>query len=143
MLLISPFTVTDNNSNNITLTYVPTFFSRNISPDFSIVYLNNVQAGTTTKLFTISTGLGVSTINKKWQFKGQLQYMIGKLNQFTGNHNLIAGFSANRQLSKKLQWNIGVTANSFKYGNELAPPANLENSSYLESTLKSGFVYSF
>ena len=142
-LLINPYTVTDNNANNITLTYLPTFFNKNYSPDFSVVYFNNLQSGTRNKLFTIAAGLGVSSLNKKWQFKGQLQYTIGKLNQFTNNNNFIAGFSADRQLSKKLQWNIALTVNNFKYGNELDPPVNLINSSYLESNVKTGFVYSF
>ena len=142
-MLINPFTVTDNKANNISISYVPTFFQRNISPDFSVVYFNNEQAGNINKMFTMSTGLGFSSKNKKWQFKAQLQYAIGKLNQFSSNNNLIAGFSADREITKKLKWNLAVTGNSFKYGDELSPPVSLVNSHYLESTLKTGFVYSF
>ena len=94
-------------------------------------------------MFTLSTGLEFSSKNKKWQFKAQLQYAIGKLNQFSSNNNLIAGFSADREITKKLKWNLAVTGNSFKYGDELSPPVSLVNSHYLESTLKTGFVYSF
>jgi len=143
MLLISPFSITDNNTHNITLLYVPTFFNRRYTPDFSLVYFYNLQSGTVNKLFTISSGLGLVSENKKWQFKGQLQYTIGKLNQFTGNRSFIAGITADRALAAKLHWNIALTANNFKYGDELAPPATLINSNYLESNVKTGFVYSF
>ncbi|HRI24390.1 MAG TPA: hypothetical protein PLZ45_06915 [Ferruginibacter sp.] len=142
-LLITPFSITDNNTHNITLLYMPSFFDRNYTPDFSVVYFYNSQAGITNKLFTVSSGLGLSSANKKWQFKGQLQYSLGRLNQFSGNSNFIAGFTADRELSAKLHWSIALTANNFKYGDELAPPPALINSHYLESNVKSGFVYSF
>ena len=99
--------------------------------------------GLTNKLLTVSVGLGLASANKKWLLKGQLQYTNGQLNQFTSNNNLIASFTADRELTKKLRWNIALTANNFKYGNELAPPNTLINGSYLESNVKSGFVYSF
>lgn len=143
MLLINPYTITDNNSHIISLLYIPTFFNRNYAPDFSLLYFINDQNGTSNKLFTVSAGLRVSSANKKWEFKGQLQYTSGKLNQFTSNSNFIAGLTVNRELTKKLNWTITLTANNFKYGNELAPPAALVNNSYLESNIKSGFVYSF
>jgi hypothetical protein len=46
-------------------------------------------------------------------------------------------------LSSKLTWNTSMSANLFKYGDELTPPATLLGARYMESILKTALLYKF
>ena len=128
-----------NNTNTILLTYVPTFFTKDISPDFSVLYFSNSVPGIKTTLTTISSGLSMQAAKKKLRLRGQLQYTIGKLDSFSTNKNFIASCNIDVKLNKKLTWATYMTTNYFKYGNEIIP----NGANYLESTFRTGFQYRF
>ncbi|HEV8079745.1 MAG TPA: hypothetical protein VGP43_03465 [Chitinophagaceae bacterium] len=130
---------TSNNTHTALLTYVPTFLTRDLSPDFSVLYFYNDVPGAKIKMTTISSGLSMPAAKKKIQLRMQLQYTLGKLNIFTHNKNFIASCNVDYTLSKKLTWNTYLTTNSFKYGNEIIP----NGASYLESTYRTGLQYRF
>jgi len=132
---------TSNKTHMALLTYVPVYFTRDISPDFSILYFyNRVPTPLiTTKLFTLSSGLSMPAAKKKMQLRGQLQYTIGKLNSFSNNNNFIASCNVDYKLTKKLTWTTFLSTNKYKYGNEINP----SGANYLESTCRSGFQYRF
>ncbi len=130
---------TSNNTHTVLLNYVPTFLTKEISPDFSVLYFSNSVPGIKTTLTTISAGLSLPVAKKKVRLRGQLQYTIGKLDSFSSNKNFIASCNVDVKLNKKLTWATYMTLNSFKYGNEIIP----NNASYLESTLRTGFQYRF
>lgn len=130
---------TSNNTHMALLTYVPVYFTRDISPDFSVLYFYNNVPGVKTMLTTISTALSLPAAKKKLQLRGQLQYTIGKLNSFSTNNNLIASCNVDVKLNKKLTWNNYFTTNYFKYGNEITP----NGANYLESTVRTGLQYRF
>ena len=134
---------TTNNTHTAVLTYIPVFLNSSISPDFSAMYFNNSMPAFKNTLFTLSGGVGFPALKKKMQFKGQLQYTIGKMNVYTPNNNLIVTVSVDYKMTKKLSWNNYVCLNQFKYGNELAPPQTLVGANYLESTYRSGLKYNF
>jgi len=134
---------TSNNTHTVLLTYVPTYFTKDISPDFTLMYFLNDVPLVKMSLFTISAGLSKPVAKKKVQLRGQLQYTLGKLNSFSSNSNFIASCSIDWKIGKKLTWNTYMTTNYFKYGNELAPPANLVGANYLETTFRSGFQFRF
>ena len=77
------------------------------------------------------------------QLRGQLQYTIGKLNAFTSNKNLIASANMDYKLAKKLTWNVFLTTNSLRYGDELVPPVALDGANYFESNYRTGLQYKF
>ncbi len=135
--------VTTNNTHTIVLTYVPTYFKSNLSPDFSIMYFNNVMPLVKNTLITLSSSVTASAAKKKMQIRGQLQYTIGTLNSFSSNKNLVASCNMDYKLSTKLTWNVLLSTNYYKYGNELAPPTNLDGANYLESNYRTGFQYKF
>ena len=130
---------TSNNTHTVLLNYVPTFLTKDISPDFSVLYFSNSVPGIKTMLTTISCGLSLPVAKKKVRLRGQLQYTIGKLDSFSSNKNFIASCNADVKLSKKLTWATYMILNSFKYGNEIMP----NGAGYLESTLRTGFQYRF
>ena len=130
---------TSNNTHTALLTYVPTFFTKDITPDFSVLYFYNNVPGVKTTLATISSALSMPVAKKKVQLRGQLQYSLGKLNAFSSNNNLIASCDIGWKLTKKLTWNTYLTTNYFKYGNEIIP----NGANYLESTCKTGLQYRF
>ena len=139
-------TLTSNNSHTAMLMYVPTFFDKpNISTDFSAMYFQNVTTPLMTKLkiYTVSSSLGYHFPKQKINLRGQLQYNITTINPFTASKNLLATLGADWNLSKRLSWTTSMTANIFKYGNELAPPATLLSARYMESTLKTALLYKF
>ncbi|MBL7730840.1 MAG: hypothetical protein JNM88_06650 [Chitinophagaceae bacterium] len=131
--------VTSNNTHTGLLTYVPTFLTKDLSPDFSVMYFYNSLPGFTLKLITISSGLSMPAMKKKMNLRGQLQYNYSKTGGFTNNNNLIASFSSDWKLNKKLTWTTFISSNNFKYGNEITP----NNASYLESIIRTGFNYRF
>jgi hypothetical protein len=130
---------TSNNTHTALLTYVPTYFTKDVSPDFSALYFYNNVPGVKTTLFTISSGLSMPIAKKKIRLRGQLQYTIGKLDSFSSNNNFIASCNIDVKLNKKLTWNTYMTTNYFKYGNEITP----NGANYLESTFRTGFQYRF
>ena len=130
---------TSNNTHTALLTYVPTFFEKDLSPDFSILYFYNDVPLAKLSLTTVSTGLSMPAAKKKMRLRGQLQYTLGKLNSFSSNNNLIASCNIDYKLTKQLTWNTFLTTNYFKYGNEILP----NGASYLESTCRTGFQYRF
>ena len=131
--------VTSNNTHTALLTYVPTFLTKDLSPDFSLMYFRNSMPGFTLKLITFSTGLSWSAAKKKMNFRAQAQYNYSKTNSFTNNNNIIASLNNDWKLSKKLTWTTFISTNQFKYGNEIIP----NNARYLESNIRTGFQYKF
>ena len=130
---------TANNTHTALLTYVPTFFTKEATPDFSILYFYNDVPGVKMSLTTISSGLSLPVAKKKVRLRGQLQYTIGKLNSFSSNGNFIASCNVDVKLNKKLTWTNFMTTNYFKYGNEITP----NGANYLESNFRTGLRYSF
>lgn len=130
---------TSNNTHTALLTFVPTFLTKDISPDFSAMYFyNNVPAAKTT-LLTISSALSMPVAKKKVQLRGQLQYTMGKLNSSSADNNVIASCNIDWKVTKQFSWNTFMTTNYFKYGNSITP----NGANYLESTFRTGFQYRF
>jgi hypothetical protein len=130
---------TSNNTHTALLTYVPTYLTKEISPDFSVLYFYNDVPVAKIKLFTVSSALSMNAAKKKLRLRGQLQYTLGKLNNFSSSNNLIASCNIDFAITKKLSWNTFLTTNYFKYGNEIVP----NGARYLESMSRTGFQYSF
>jgi hypothetical protein len=130
---------TSNNTHTALLTYVPTYLTKDISPDFSLMYFYNDVPLAKIILFTFSSALNMSAAKKKLQLRGQLQYTLGKLNSFSSNNNLIASCNVDYKITKKLSWNTFLTTNYFKYGNEITP----NGANYLESICRTGLQYRF
>ena len=130
---------TSNNTHTALLTYVPTFLTKNISPDFSLMYFYNSMPGFKLTLITFSCGAGMQALKKKMNLRAQLQYNYSKTNSFKNNNNLIASLTCDWKVSKKLTWNTFISTNQFKYGNEIIP----NNASYLESNVRTGVQYRF
>lgn len=137
---VPPFPLlTSNNTHTVLLNYVPVFFTKEISPDFSVMYFLNQLAGFNVQLVTVSAGLAAPVAQKKVQLRGQLQYTLGKNNGFSANNNIIASCNIDWKVTKKLTWASFVTSNYFKYGNETVPPG----ARYLESNVRTGLRYRF
>lgn len=130
---------TSNNTHTALLTYVPTYLTKDVSPDFSVLYFYNDVPLAKITLLTISSALNMSAAKKKLQLRGQLQYTLGKLNSFSSNNNLIASCNIDYKITKKFSWNTFLTTNYFKYGNEITPVG----ANYLESICRTGFQYRF
>ncbi|MFZ4770017.1 MAG: hypothetical protein ACOYLO_07530 [Ferruginibacter sp.] len=130
---------TGNNTHTALFTYVPSYFTKDFSPDFSVMYFYNDVLLAKTTLFTISSGLGMPVAKKKVQLRGQLQYNFVKSNTFKNDNNLIASISANWKINKQFSWNTFLSTNYFKYGNSILP----NGANYLESTCRTGFQYKF
>lgn len=142
---IAPPFFTTNNTHTAMLLYVPTFFNKpNISPDFSMMYFSNISSfPTKMKIVSASSSISWNRPKKKINFRGQLLYNTTTINPFTANKNLLATLGADYKITKKLSWNTSMTANLFKYGNELNPQPQLLGASYLESTLRTSLQYRF
>ncbi len=130
---------TGNNTHTALLTYVPSYFKKDLTPDFSIMYFNNDVPLAKTTLVTISSGLAMPIAKKKIQLRGQLQYNLVKLNAYKNDNNLIASFNIDWKLSKQFSWNTFLSTNYFKYGNSIIP----NGANYLESICRTGFQYKF
>ncbi len=130
---------TSNNTHTALLTYIPTFFSKDLTPDFSVMYFYNDVPLAKTTLVTISSGLGMPIAKKKVQLRGQLQYNLVKLNAFKNDNNLIASCSVDWKITKQFSWNTYLSTNYFKYGNSIIP----NGANYLESMCRTGFQYKF
>ncbi|GAB2840580.1 hypothetical protein [Ferruginibacter profundus] len=130
---------TSNNTHTALLTYVPSYFTKDITPDFSAMYFYNDVPLAKTKLATISSGLSMPVAKKKIQLRGQLQYNVVKLNAYKGDNNCIASCSVDWKITKQFSWNTYLSTNYFKYGNAIVP----NGANYLESTCRTGFQYKF
>jgi hypothetical protein len=133
---------TSNNTQSATLTYIPVYFNKEITPDFSLLYFNNKAVGFKNSLLTLSSSLGMPIAKKKIQLRGQVQYTYGKFNSFTGNNNLVLSCNIDWKIREKLTWNSFLSTNYFKYGNELGL-ASLFGANYLESNVRTGLLYKF
>jgi len=131
--------VTSNNTHTALLTYIPTFFTKEFTPDFSLMYFKNSLPGFKLTLITFSTGLSMPLAKKKASFRGQLQYNYSKNNTFKNNNNLIASCTIDWKVNKKLTWNNFFSTNYFKYGNEIIP----NGANYFESNIRTGLQYRF
>jgi hypothetical protein len=102
---------------------------------------NNIDGSPSIKntIINLSAGLSAPAMKNKMQLRGQLQYTIGKLNSFSNNNNVIASLNIDHNISKKLTWNIFLSSNYFKYGNEIVP----NKASYLETNYRTGMQYKF
>ncbi len=130
---------TSNNTHTALLTYVPTFLQGNISPDFTAMYFYNSVPGFKLTLITLSAGASMQAAKKKMNLRAQLQYNYSKTNSFKNNNNIIATLSNDWKISDRVTWNIFISTNQFKYGNEITP----NNASYLESNVRTGLLYTF
>ncbi len=130
---------TGNNTHTALLTYVPSYFKKDLTPDFSVMYFNNDVPLAKTTLVTLSSGLAMPIAKKKIQLRGQLQYNLVKLNAYKNDNNLIASLNADWKISKQFSWNTFLSSNYFKYGNSIIP----NGANYLESICRTGFQYKF
>jgi hypothetical protein len=140
-----PLTTTTNNTHTYMLLYAPTFFDKpNLSPDFSMMYFTNKSSiPSTLKLITATSGLGLSLLKQKINFKGQLMYTNTSINTFTPSNSILATLGVDYKINKRLRWNTNMTGTFFKFGNELTPPPTLLGAHYLESTLRTSLQYKF
>jgi hypothetical protein len=131
--------LTSNNTHMGLVTWVPTFLTKELTPDFSLMYFYNQLPGFKLSLITFSTGLSMPFAKKKANFRGQLQYNYSKTNTFKNNNNLIASCTIDWRIAQKLTWNNYFSSNYFKYGNEIIP----NNASYNEGIIRTGLLYRF
>ncbi len=131
--------LTSNNTHMGLLTYVPTYFNKDLTPDFSVLYFYNNFPGFKTALLTLSSGISFSAAQKKLRLRGQLQYTLGKNNSFSSSNNFIASANIDWKLNERLTWSNFMGSNYYKYGNEITPAG----ASYLESNLRTGLQYRF
>lgn len=137
---------TQNNTHTALILYVPTFFNKKISPDFSIMWFRNMAPSINLTLLTATSGMSWKW-SKKINLKGQLQYNLSTMAPFTANKNLLATGGFDWGIFKKLTWQLSMTANVYHYGSELPgsslTPSYPGNPGYLESTLRTGLQYKF
>ena len=143
---ILPPLTTSNNTHTALLLYIPTFFNKNISPDFSVMWFKNISTPFSFSLLNASAGIGWK-LKKTFNIKGQLQYNIATTSTFTANKNILATSGFDWKLNKKLTWQYTMTANLFRFGSEkpgssLTPPYS-GYPHYMESTLRTGLQYKF
>lgn len=140
--------LSQNNTQTALLLYVPTFFNKKISPDFSVMWFENSSKPTLVdiNLWSFSAGLGWK-LNKKLNLKGQLSYNISSISPFTADKNLLATAGFDWKLTKKLSWRASMSGNMFRYGSSLLGTSLLPPYSgmphYLESSLRTGLQYKF
>ncbi len=140
-------TKTKNKTHTALLSWVPVYLTKDISPDFSILFFNNqtpisfpTPSILKTSIATLSTGISIPVAKKKIKLRGQLQYNFEKINTFTPNHNILANCNIDWKLTKKFTWQTAMNANLFRFGNQKAP---LNKPGYLESFVRTGFTYQF
>ena len=145
---LAPPTFAHNNTHTALLMYVPSYFNRNITPDFSVMYFNNKITPLVVEisLWNFSTGLGWK-VNKKLNVKGQVQYNITTTTPSTADRNVLASSGIDYKINKKLTWNYLMTANVFQFGNSILPSSLIAGYTgpvkYTESTLRTGLQYKF
>ena len=144
-ILIFPALNTSNNTHTALLLYAPSFFNKpHISADFSVMYFSNISSlPAKLSIVSASSSLGWNFPKKKVNLRGQLLYNITSIDPFTASNNILATIGGDCKINKKLTWNLSMTANLYKYGNELSPPLSLMGAGYMESTLRTALLYSF
>jgi hypothetical protein len=130
-----------NNTHTGLLSYIPVYFNRKISPDFSAMYFYNDASLAKITFATLSAGLAVPVAKDKIKLRGQLQYTLSTFNSFTPENNVIASANIDYNINKKLTWTNFLTTNYYKYGNQLG--GTYIGARYLESTVRTGFQYKF
>jgi hypothetical protein len=130
-----------NNTHTALLSYIPVYFNRKISPDFSLLYFYNDASLAKITFATASAGLALPVLKDKLKLRGQLQYTLSTFNSFTPENNVVASCNADYTINKKLTWTNFLTTNYFKYGNALG--GSLIGANYLESTVRTGLQYKF
>lgn len=140
---ILPNPPTKNNTQSVMLMYVPVFFNKNWSPDFSALWFQNVvnPGNIKLRLYTGTAGINVPVKKPKMGLNGQLQYTNTKLQAFTPSNNWLATAGFKWPLTNKMTWNFSGTLNFLKYGNELVPPPSLLGANYLESHVRTSIQY--
>lgn len=137
---------TNNNTQTVLILYVPTFFTKKITPDFSVMWFNNETPSAVLTLLTATGGMNWA-LNDKLKLKGQLQYSLSRIEPFTSNKNLMVTSGFDWSILEKLTWQLAVTANVYHYGSELPgsslTPPFAGNPGYYESTLRTGLQYKF
>lgn len=143
---VFPALTTHNNTKNALLLYVPTFFEKKISPDFSLMWFKN--SAPLVKLTLLSATAGMTwKATDKLNVKSQLQYSLSTTDPNTANRNLLATTGFDWDIYKKLTWQFSFTGNVYHYGSEL--PANSVsplisgNPGYFETTMRTGLQYKF
>ena len=132
-----------NNTHTVMLLYAPSFFNKpNISTDFSGMYFNNKSSASKLSIISISTSLSRNFPEKKINIRGQLMYSNATIGSFTPSNNITATLGADYKITKKLSWNISMTGNFNKYGDELMTSVPI-GANYLESTLRTALQYRF
>ena len=134
-------TTTINNTHTVLLTYIPTFFQKQVTTDFTVMYFNNQipALSTTTTLYSATSNIGIPIAKKKVTLKGQLMYTYNELNGSSEGNNVIATAGTDWSVTKKLKWSLTMTGNLFKYSGSFIQPY----ARYLESTLRTSLMYSF
>ncbi len=130
-----------NNTHTVLLSYIPVYFNRKISPDFSALYFYNDASLAKITFATLSAGLAVPVAKDKLKLRGQLQYTLSTFNSFTPENNVIASCNIDYKVNKKLTWTNYLSTNYYKYGDQLGVPYIGAN--YLESNLRTGLQYRF
>jgi len=140
-LFFFPFTISDNLSQTALLTYIPSFLQRKTTTDLTLMYFTNkiTNLNLVNSVASLTSNIGFPLAKNKINAKGQLMYTYTELNGVSQGNNIIATAGADCNLSKKLKWNLSMTANLFKYSPTFFPP----NAQYLESTLRTSLMYSF
>lgn len=130
-----------NNTHTVLLSYIPVYFNRKISPDFSALYFYNDASLAKIAFATLSAGLAVPALKEKLKLRGQLQYTLSTFNSFTPENNVVASCNVDYKINKKLTWTNFLSTNYYKYGNQLGNP--FIGANYLESNLRTGLQYKF
>ncbi len=130
-----------NKTHTVLLSYIPIYFNRKISPDFSALYFYNDASLAKITFATLSAGLAVPLLKDKLKLRGQLQYTLSTFNSFTPENNIIASCNADYKINKKLTWTNFLSTNYYKYGDQLGIPYIGAN--YLETNLRTGLQYKF
>jgi hypothetical protein len=140
-----PFATTHNSTHTALLTYVPVFFEKTFTTDFSLMYFTNkiplvLPNYLITTIYSATANVGIPMAKNKVMLKGQLMYTYNQISGAPGSgSNVLATAGADWTITKKLKWNLMMTGNLFKYTNTFLPP----NAQYLESTIKTSLQYSF
>jgi hypothetical protein len=136
----------NNNTHTALLLYVPTFFNKKISPDFSLMWFKNttIPASSDLTLWSATIGLGWP-VTKKLKLKNQLQYNSIINQSFSANKNLMAIAGFDWQIKKKLSWQYTMNISVLRFGSEKPgsslTPAFTGIPQYMESTLRTGLQY--
>ncbi|HVX52378.1 MAG TPA: hypothetical protein VHB48_19625 [Chitinophagaceae bacterium] len=139
-----PFAITNNTTHTAVLTYVPTFFSKQYTMDFTLMYFHNkvplvLPNYLVTALYSATGNINVPMAKRKFILKGQVMYTYNEVNGSSEGNNVICTAGADWNITKKLTWNLSATGNLFKYSAAFIPPY----ARYIESTLKTSLMYRF